>query len=118
METFQEKFCQARKCPAETFDRKVFWACLHRRAIPFAPFFLLFRPAHFAADWELIAAVRGAKNTGEIWEQIGKYFANPKHAGWLRGSGDVRLSAQRLIVLAGRHIPSSGRPPRVDLPEF
>lgn len=109
-ETFQTKFCRAERCAETEFDRKVFWRCLHRHALPVAPVILLFNRRFFSADRELIAGVRHCTDMGGVWNEVREFFINPTHAGWLRKKANIRVSAHRLIQTAKEHLPSSGKP--------
>jgi|HubBroStandDraft_5_1064220.scaffolds.fasta_scaffold585573_2 hypothetical protein len=111
MKTFEEYFCEANKCAPENFSRQIFWRCLHRHALPVAPFILIFRPRYFDADRELIAEIRKAVRMNQVWEEVREYFINPKHVGWFRRKANIRLSARRVIHLAREYLPSSGSPP-------
>lgn len=111
MKNFQDKYCEAHGCAPADFNRRLFWRCLHRHALLIAPVILLFKPSYFDADRELIAGVRRAARMNQVWEEIREYFLNPKHTGWLRRKGNVRISARRLIETARDFLPASGSPP-------
>jgi len=111
LSTFEDKFCQAHRCKAEDFERRLFWRCLHRHALVVAPLFLLFNREYFSLDRELIREVRKAEKMNEVWEEIREYFVSPKYQGWMRKRANVRISARRLINLAREHLPSTGSPP-------
>ena len=55
--TFSERYCEAHGCAQSDFPRRIFWKCLHRRAIPWAPFLLALNSDYFAADRDLISEV-------------------------------------------------------------
>src|ERR1700690_4679924 len=112
MKTFEEKYCEANHCSPDEFQRKIFWKCLHRHALPFVPFLLLFNPQYFAADFELIREVRRAVKMNQVWEEVREYFLSPKHYGWFRRKANIRLSARRLISLAREYLPMTGSPPK------
>jgi len=114
VETFQEKFCKAQHCSESDFGRKVFWRCLHRHALPLAPFIVVFNSGYFSADRELIAHVGRAQTMSEVWMAVKDFFSDPSHSGWWRKRGNVRLSAHRLIVLAKQYLTNGGRPPRIE----
>ncbi len=111
MKTFEEYYCEATGCSPEALPRKLFWKCLHRHALPIAPFILLFNPEYFSVDRELISEVRRAVKMNQVWEEVREYFVSPKHVGWLRKRGNVRVSARRLINLTREYLPASGSPP-------
>ncbi len=111
MKTFEEKYCEAHRCTAQEFRRSVFWKCLHRHAVPVAPFILLFNPSYFDLDRILISESGRAVKTSQVWEEVREYFINPKHAGWVRRRANIRVSARRLLELARSYLPISGEPP-------
>ncbi|HEX3730387.1 MAG TPA: hypothetical protein VHV47_11325 [Opitutaceae bacterium] len=111
MKNFQDKYCEAHGCTPAGFNRRLFWRCLHRHALPIVPLILLFKPDYFAADRELIAGVRRAERMNQVWEEIREYFLSPKHTGWLRRKANVRISARRLIETARDFLPATGVPP-------
>jgi hypothetical protein len=112
-QTFEEKFCDKHQCPPADFTRRVFWKCLHRHAVPVAPLIMLFDKDYFAADYELINEVRPAVRMNQVWEGVREFFLSPKHQGWLRKRGNIRISARRLITLSREFLPATGSPPPV-----
>jgi len=116
MKTFEDKFCEANACKSADFSRKVFWRCLHRHAVPLAPFILAFYPNYFAGDRELIAALRKTERMNDVWEEVRLYFVSSHYRGWWRTKANVRISARRLIELAREYLPSSGSPPAPPIP--
>jgi hypothetical protein len=111
MKTFEEKFCEAHGCTSADFSRKIFWKCLHRHALPLAPFILLFHPRYFAPDRELIRELRRAVKMSDVWEEIRQYFIGPRYHNWWHSRANIRLSARRLIELAREYLPAGGSPP-------
>ena len=111
MKTLEDRYCEMNKCSPEEFPRKIFWKCLHRHALPLAPFILVLNPRYFDADWELIREIRRAERMNQVWEEVREYFMNPKHVGWLRRRANVRLSARRVINVAREYLPTAGAPP-------
>jgi hypothetical protein len=111
MTTFEERFCAAHGCTPKDFSRKIFWKCLHRHAIPLAPFILLFHADYFSPDFELICDLRRAVKMNDVWEEIRQYFVSPRYQNWWRSHANVRISARRLIELARDYLPASGAPP-------
>jgi hypothetical protein len=109
--TFEQIYSEANKCAPAEFSRRVFWECLHRRALPLAPFLLVLNRRYFEPDRQLIADVRRAERMEQVWEAVREYFADPRHTGWLRRKAEVRLSGRRLIRLARMYLPVTGSPP-------
>jgi hypothetical protein len=108
--TFEEKFCEAHGCSSADFSRKLFWKCLHRHAIPLAPFILLFNSDYFTPDRELITELRRVRKMNDVWEEVRQYFINPRHRNWWRSKANIRISARRLIELARDYLPPGGSP--------
>jgi hypothetical protein len=104
METFEQKYCVVNQCSNEQFRRRVFWKCLHRHAIPAVPFMELFDYKYFEADREFIAAVGAACNMTQVWAEVREYFLSPNNRGWLRRNANMRISARRLLTLAGKYL--------------
>jgi len=111
VKTFEEIFCEKHQCSPREFSDKLFWKCLHRRAIPVAPVILLFNSGYFFPDRSLIAQVRRAERMNQVWEELREYFIHPNHQGFLRRKLNIRLSGRRLIETAKEYLPSSGSPP-------
>jgi hypothetical protein len=109
--TFSERYCEAHGCAQSDFPRRIFWKCLHRRAIPWAPLILAVNPRYFAADRELASSVGRATDMNRVWEEVRAYFVSPRNAGWLRRRAGFRLSARKLVNCASELLPSSGSPP-------
>jgi len=105
METFESRYCAAHRCTAAQFRRRVFWRCLHRRALPLAPFLLVLNRSYFAPDLEFVIRVGECQDMGKVWEETRRYFTNPQHKRWLRRKADVRISAHKVINLAVEYLP-------------
>ena len=110
-QTLEEKFCAKHGCTPADFPRRVFWRCLHRHALPLAPFIMLFNRHYFEPDRELISDIRRAIKMNQVWEEVREFFLSPRHQGWLRKRANVRVSAHRVINLAREFLPSTGSPP-------
>ena len=100
MPSFQERFCAAHRCTEKAFAQKVFWLCLHRRAVLVAPLLGGFRAEYFAADRELIAAAGRAADLKDIIQEIRDFYLTSSNRGWWRRRAKIRVSAQRLLNLA------------------
>jgi hypothetical protein len=103
--TIEELYCAARKCGRERFLRSAFWTCLHRRALPFAPFILLFNSAYFSPDRELISAVGGATSMSQVGDEIGDYFSVSNNGHWVRRNLKIRVSSHRVLRFASKVLP-------------
>ena len=104
MLSFQEKFCDAHHCTPEDFKRRVFWRCLRRHALPFAPILLLFKPGYFYCDWELITAAGCALSLNTVQAEIGEFFCDTRNRGWWRRRLEIRVSGRRLSRLAAAYL--------------
>ncbi len=113
LKTFEERYCQAHRCTPDEFRRRIFWKCLHRHALVVAPFILLVRPTYFDPDRRLIAEVRRAVRTHQVWEEVREFFIDPRNGGWLRRRANIRLSARSLLAVARAYLPISGAPPPI-----
>jgi hypothetical protein len=109
--TFAELYCRANRCLPEDFPTQLFWESLHRHALPFAPFILLFNSKYFDADRKLIDEVSRAEKLDVVWEAVRDFFVNPRHTGWLRRRANIRISGRRLTRIARLYLPISGTPP-------
>ena len=111
METLEQKYCSAHQCTSDQFRRRVFWKCLHRRAIFAVPIILLLNRDYFETDRALIEGVGRAATMKQVWAEIREYFLDPTYRGWIRRRANVRLSAHKLITLAGEHLPAQPKGP-------
>ena len=103
--TIEEHYCAARTCGREEFLRAAFWSCLHRRALPFAPFILLFNPGYFSPDRELVSAVGGATGMSQVADEIGDYFFVSNSGNWVRRNLKIRVSSRRVMRFASKILP-------------
>ena len=111
MRTFEEIYCERHNCSPKEFSRRLFWKCLHRRAVPIAPVILLVNWDYFFPDRDLISQVRRSEKLNQVWEELREYFIHPNHQGFLRRRLNIRLSGRRLINIAKQYLPASGSPP-------
>ena len=111
MDTFEDIFCERHELSPAAFGKRVFWKCLHRRAIPLVPILSILRPNYFDPERALIARVRYAEKMNQVWEELREYFTHPSHQGWLRRRAGIRISGRRLIAFARIYLPASGTPP-------
>ncbi len=111
MDTFEDIFCERHETSPAEFTKRVFWKCLHRRAILVVPILSLLRPNYFDPERALIARVRYAEKMNQVWEELREYFTHPNSQGWLRRKAGIRISGRRLIAFARVYLPASGTPP-------
>jgi hypothetical protein len=112
MRTFEDIFCEKHGCSRDEFKRRVFRACLHRRALPFVPLFAVIYPRYFDPERTLVSRVREAEKMNQVWDELRDYFTHPGAQGWLRRKAGVRISGRRLIAFARVYLPASGSPPQ------
>ncbi len=111
-QTFKELFCAEHKCPHDQFVRKVFWRCLHRHAVLFAPLVGGYRSSYFVADRELIERAGNAVHMAEVKESIEYFFIDADNRRWARQGLDLRLSSLRLRRLAQEYLRAGTLPER------
>lgn len=107
MQTFAELYCAARSCTPAEFRRRIFWQTLHPLAVPAAPLLLLTR--YFDPDRELIEACARATRLDQIHEELREYHFHGQNHGWLRRRAKLRISTQRLQVLAQHFLGQATR---------
>ena len=103
--SFREKFCAATHCSDALFERRVFWLCLYRRALPLA--WLTFGgrlTEHFTVDRDLIRNVGMARRRAEVKDELVHYFAEPANRSLTRRRLHLRISTKRLLELVSRHL--------------
>ncbi len=98
--TLQARVCAARRWRAEEFGRRLFWHCLHRRAVLLVPVVRLCDAEYFAPDRELLARAAGVRSWPELREEIHDFTTDPRNGRWLRQHGRLRVSTRRLQRLA------------------
>lgn len=107
MRNFAELYCEHHHLPIEGYARAVFWRCLHRRALPFAPIILLLRRHHFAADYELILGVGAITSRRLLNSEVADFDSHPLNHGMLRRRLKLRLSVKRLMREVTEVLPSN-----------
>jgi hypothetical protein len=98
--TFQERFCERYQCPREQFVPRVFWRCLHRRALALAWLVRRIKPGFFAADFELVSELPTVRDMPELLSLIQRY----REDCWMRRNFlherlRIRISGHRVITL-------------------
>ena len=108
--TFRESFCERFKCPAEDFERRIFWRCLYRRSLPIAALVYLFRRGYFDLDFQTIRQLGVARSSEEFRVELETFrYEYRMRGGVLRGLR-VRVSGKRLSELLREVIPAGDRP--------
>jgi hypothetical protein len=99
--SFQEAFCNQNECSIEEFESRVFWRCLHRRALPLSAFAYLIKRTFFEPDFRTIRQLGVAKSFEEFGEEVNSFRSeNRRHGGLLRRRLRMRVSGRRLMALA------------------
>jgi hypothetical protein len=99
--TFQQLFCEHFQCPPETYQKKIFWMCLHHRAFPVAALIFLLHPDFFTKDFDLIGQLGVTESQREFQQEIEDYSYQIKAYGnLLQRTFRVRLSGKRLMRLS------------------
>ena len=99
--SFQAAFCDQDKCPPESFETRVFWRCLHRRALPLSALVYLVNREFFELDFRTIRQLGVATSFEEFGAEVHSLRSeNRRHEGFLRRTLRVRVSGRRLMDLA------------------
>lgn len=99
--TLRETFCQHHKCAPADFERKVFWRCLYRHAVPLASVLRALDPAFFEEDATMIRQVGFATDLREVDASLKDYhYVNHARRHWLRTGLRIRVSGRRVRHLA------------------
>jgi hypothetical protein len=104
VKTFAELFSAAQRCSADSFEERVFWRCLHRRALPAAPIVRWLSPGYFAPDWEFVRASAHCSTLRQIDEEIRDFTLDSANHQWWRRVARFRISTRRLRRLARLHL--------------
>jgi hypothetical protein len=114
--SFQEAFCDEVGCPSEEFANRVFWRCLHRRALPLSAVVYLMNRSFFERDFCTIRQLGVARSFEEFGAEVNSFRSdNRRHGGFLRRRLRVRVSGRRLMNLVfdlptDMSVGPSGRP--------
>jgi len=99
MRTFAELFCERHRVARAKFARAIFWRCLHRRALPFAPFIFFLNRRYFEADFDLIANIGWLTSASHLNDELDDFRAHPWNRGFCRSRLKIRISGARLCRL-------------------
>ena len=98
--SFQEAFCETHGCPLEAFEARVFWRCLHRRALPLSALLYRLNPGFFEPDFRTIRQLGLARSFEEFGQEVNSFRSdNRRHGGLVRRRLRVRVSGRRLMEL-------------------
>jgi hypothetical protein len=108
---FRDAFCERYGYSSESYEKRVFWRCLHRRSLPIALVVYAVHRAYFALDFRLIRQLGSAQNLREFQGEIEGFRYDYRMEGrLLRKVFRLRLSGRRLMNLLGRVFPERMRP--------
>jgi hypothetical protein len=99
--TFQELFCESRKCDLSEFRNRVFWCCVYPHAVPLAYVLRRINPYFFADDDTLIQQIALDRDTEEVEANLRDFqYVNNARRHWLRTGLKVRVSGRKVAALA------------------
>jgi hypothetical protein len=106
---FKAAFCEAFRCPAEVFQRKLFWSCIRFHLRPLVCLVRTVRPGFFKEDLEYLRQIGETTN----WRQfrglaVGIRHHTPFNRGWLRRNLKLRISGTRLVDIYGEILERRG----------
>jgi len=110
--SFREAFCERFNCAPERYERRLFWRCLCRHALPLAVFIRWFDRQFymdvFKEDFEFIREI-GSVNSPDVFQvEVDRFYGrNVRDKSWIRGTMSVRVSGKRLLKLKRRLFGSS-----------
>lgn len=120
MRTLAQYYAEKNHCPEADCERRLFLACLHRRAFfAFPSVITMFNPLFFSADHELIRAAARATSHAQLERAITDFQSDSRNYEWSRRRLGLRVSVRRLRRVARQHLPREGggsRPPMGSTP--
>jgi hypothetical protein len=95
---FKTLYCSIYQCPPEAFKRRLFWRCLHRRALPFAKLLMLIRPRFFRLDLDFIEEAGNAESFEEMVRVINGFRQDCQTSRrFVHDDLSIRMSGTRLL---------------------
>ena len=95
---FRQLFSQKSGTAAEHFERKLFYKCLFRHALPFAWVLERLSPNFFREDFEMLRDVATARNTDEVICELNRFYGrNARDKSFLRPLFYLRISGKRVL---------------------
>ena len=98
----QEIFCDHFKCPAEEFEKRMFWMCVRPDVIPLARVIWAIHRKFFYNDLEMLRQLGKTSNTRELRYEIESFRHYNPPRGFIRRNFKVRVSGKRLLKIASR----------------
>jgi hypothetical protein len=103
--SLQDAVCENLRCSVTQFERRLFWQCLYRHAVPLAFLIRWFTPAFFRDDLLLIQWIATDVNLTEIDDDLDRFeYGNRTRKHWLRTGMKIRLSSARVTAFATRFL--------------
>ena len=100
---FKTRACEVFGWPPEQFSHRLFWLCLHRRALPLAKLILLIRPSFFTLDFALLDEVAAISDTSELVQAINSFRDDCRmRYHFCHETLRLRISGRRLMAFYGR----------------
>jgi hypothetical protein len=94
-------FCERYGCAPDEFERRVFWRCLYRHALPLAGVIWACNPEFFKTDLQAIRLIGTATSAREVLAEVNSLRDDPRtRSRFLRESLRIRISGKRLLRLA------------------
>lgn len=98
--TFLTLWCEQHGGTATEFERRLFWRCLNRHALPLAFFLIRLKPETFREDFEMLRDIKSSTNTDEVVGELNRFYGrNLRDNGFFRRRLLVRVSGSRLLTL-------------------
>jgi hypothetical protein len=98
---FRSAFCKKFQCSMQDFDKRVFWKCLYRHAVPLAACLYWTKREFFQPDLELIRSLASTTTFSEVRAEASFIRHDQRmQEGFLRGTLRIRISGRRLANLA------------------
>jgi hypothetical protein len=95
---FRQLFSEQSGAAPDQFERKLFYKCLFRHALPFAWMLEKLSPNFFREDFEMLRDVATARNTEEVICELNRFFGrNARDKSFLRPTFYLRISGKRVL---------------------
>jgi hypothetical protein len=95
---FRQLFSEKRGLDAEQFERKLFYKCLFRHALPFAWLLQKCDKDFFHEDFGMLRDVASARNTDEVICEVNRFYGrNARDKSFLRTVLFLRVSGKRVL---------------------
>jgi hypothetical protein len=100
---FKRLFCERFACSEQEYERKVFWKCVYRHALPLALVLRMADSTIFREDFDLMREVGHATCRKDVIGELNRFYGrNVRDRSWLRKLLLIRVSGKRLLKLQRR----------------